>query len=66
MEIIVNGDTRQVKAGVTLSQLVAQMGFGGKRVAAEVNLEIVPRGQHDSRRLQPGDRVEIVVAIGGG
>ena len=41
-------------------------GLAGKRVAVEVNLEIVPRSQHATRVLREGDRVEIVHAIGGG
>ncbi len=66
MEIVVNGKVREVEAGMALSQLVAEVGLAGKRVAVEVNLEIVPRSQHDECRLQPGDRIEVVAAIGGG
>ena len=41
-------------------------GLAEKRVAVEVNLEIVPRSRHATRVLGEGDRVEIVHAIGGG
>lgn len=66
MQISVNGEAKQVKAGTTVSQLVAEMGLGDKRVAVEVNEMIVPRSEHPVREVQAGDRVEIVTAIGGG
>ena len=66
MEIIVNGEPRQVAETYTVAQLIEEMGLAGRRLAVEVNLEIVPRSSHPSHPLQPGDRVEIVHAIGGG
>lgn len=66
MELIVNGETRQVPEGMTVTQLLEDMALIGKRLAVEINLEIVPRSTHDNHRLQAGDRVEIVHAIGGG
>jgi sulfur carrier protein len=50
----------------SLADLVEQLGLGDKRIAAEVNLEIVPRSQHAALRLNDGDQIEIVHAIGGG
>jgi sulfur carrier protein len=46
--------------------LLLEMGLVGKRVAVEINHEIVPRAQHGDRVLRDGDRIEIVQAIGGG
>ena len=46
--------------------LLARLDLTGRRVAVELNLDIVPRSQHDSTRLAEGDRVEVVHAIGGG
>jgi sulfur carrier protein len=66
MEIIVNGEQRQVPDTYTAAQLVEAMGLSGQRVAMEVNLEIVPRSTYDSHALQPGDRIEVVHAVGGG
>ncbi len=66
MEIIVNGEAREVPDNITPAGLLESMGLAGKRVAMEVNLEIVPRSTFADHRLQPGDRVEIVRAIGGG
>jgi sulfur carrier protein len=53
-------------ADVTLGHLVAALDLAGRRLAIEVNGELVPRSEHAGFRLAPGDRVEIVQAIGGG
>jgi thiazole synthase len=66
MRIFVNGEERAVPAGATLEDLITAMDLAGKRVAVELNLEIVPHGSYGSRVLGPDDRVEIVHAIGGG
>lgn len=66
MEITVNGAQRQVPEHTSAAQLLEIMEFTGKRVAMEVNLEIVPRSEYAQHILNPGDRVEIVQAIGGG
>ncbi|MEJ2435702.1 MAG: sulfur carrier protein ThiS [Pseudolabrys sp.] len=66
IEIYVNGEGRQVREALTAAQLIEELGLSGRRVAMEVNLEIVPRSAYTEHRLRPGDRVEIVHAIGGG
>ena len=66
MKILLNGAEREVDAPVSLAQLLEDAGYGGRRVAVEVNREIVPRSAHASRTLADGDRVEIVHALGGG
>lgn len=66
MEIFVNGESRQLAEGTTVRQLLEEMALADKRLAVEVNLEIVPRSRHVSHILRAGDRVEIVHAIGGG
>ena len=66
MEIFVNGESRQFPEGVSVGQLLEEMALTDKRLAVEVNLEIVPRSRHVSHILRAGDRVEIVHAIGGG
>ena len=66
MEIVVNGRHRTVDDRTTLSTLIDEILPPGRRVAVEVNEQIVPRIRHEAHRLQPGDRVEIVQAIGGG
>jgi sulfur carrier protein len=65
-EITVNGEKRAVPAGQTLAELVSELDLGGRRVAVEVNEEIVPRSRYAEHVLSNGDRVEVVAAIGGG
>lgn len=66
MQIIVNGEQREVAEGTTAEQLVADMQITTKRIAMEVNLEIVPRSTYGEYTFKPGDKVEIVHAVGGG
>lgn len=66
MEIIVNGEPREVPAGRSVAELLEDLGLAGKFVAVEVNLEVVPRARHATHRLAAGDRLEIVTLVGGG
>lgn len=66
MQIIVNGEQRDVTDGLTAEQLVADMEITGKRIAMEVNLEIVPRSRYAEYIFNAGDKIEIVHAVGGG
>jgi len=66
MKIVVNGQERALAAPVTVAALLDELGMVGKRVAVEVNQEIVPRSRHAEFRLNDSDRVEVVFAIGGG
>ena len=66
MNITVNGESRTLQDATSLSQLVELLGLKDKRIAVEVNREIVPRSEHDSFMLSDNDTVEIVNAIGGG
>jgi sulfur carrier protein len=66
MEIQLNGQDRPLDADSTITALLLAEGLAERRVAVEVNGEIIPRGQHATHVLQAGDRVEIVHALGGG
>lgn len=66
MQIQVNGEMLQVQDGITLTGLVEQLELSEKRIAVELNLEIIPRSEHLETVLKESDRVEIVHAIGGG
>ena len=66
MEILLNGGPRQVDADLSVLQLLQLEGLAGRRVAVEVNGEIVPRSRHGELCLTDGDRIEIVHALGGG
>ena len=65
MRIQVNGDTREVAAGTILA-LVGELGLDPRKVAVERNLEIVPRSLHGETQLAEGDRIELVIFVGGG
>lgn len=66
MMIYVNGDTRDCAENSRVADLIAELGLNGKKIAVELNKEILPFQQYDSQVLQAGDRLEIVHAIGGG
>ena len=63
---IINGERRQVAAGATVAELLADLGLQGKKIAVEKNGDIVPKSQHSSETVAPGDSLEIVAAVGGG
>ncbi|MCK4743398.1 MAG: sulfur carrier protein ThiS [Sulfuriflexus sp.] len=66
MNIILNGEQREIPDASTAAGLVELLELGERRIAMEVNLEIVPRSDYANHTLQEGDRVELVHAIGGG
>ncbi|APZ41917.1 sulfur carrier protein ThiS [Acidihalobacter ferrooxydans] len=66
MQVTLNGQLRDIPEAITARQLVALLELEGRRLAMEVNQEIVPRSRFDDFLLSPGDRIEIVHAIGGG
>jgi len=66
IKIFLNGSEYEYPSDTTLTSLLNQAGYGHRKVAVEINREIVPRSQHETRLIQPGDRIEIVHAIGGG
>jgi sulfur carrier protein len=66
MSITLNGSPLDCNPHTTVAQLLDEAGYAGRRVAVEVNREIVPRSQHATRTLADGDQIEIVHAIGGG
>jgi len=66
MKIIVNGKAKDLGAAMTVASLLEHMELADKRVAVEINLEVIPRSRYRQYQLQDNDRVEIVRAIGGG
>ncbi|AVX92374.1 sulfur carrier protein ThiS [Pseudomonas koreensis] len=66
MRIQLNGESLELPDGETVAALIARMDLTGRRVAVELNLDIVPRSQHADTVLNDGDHVEVVHAIGGG
>ncbi len=66
MNVILNGETHAIPANSTVAQLIEDLNLANKRIAIELNREILPRGKFDNHILNSGDKVEIVRAIGGG
>jgi thiamine biosynthesis protein ThiS len=66
ISIAVNGDARDVAAGVTVAQMLDALGIHGGRVAIERNLQILPRDAWSETQVVAGDRYEIVQFVGGG
>jgi sulfur carrier protein len=66
MNITLNGNVREVPDDLSASELLAVLGLADRRLALEINREIVPRSRFESHAIHPGDTVEIVHAIGGG
>ena len=66
MQIILNGEVREVKPGTTLAELVETLGADPRGIAIERNLEIVPKTEHGKTYLNDGDRLEVVQFVGGG
>ncbi|MEC7814982.1 MAG: sulfur carrier protein ThiS [Pseudomonadota bacterium] len=66
MQVQVNGEAMELPEGATIAALIERLALAGKRLAVEVNEDIVPRSEHPGFALSDGDRVEVVHAIGGG
>jgi len=66
MEIVVNGDRREIVSGSTVASLLRELSLPSTRVAVERNREIVRKTEYDATALASGDRIEIVTFVGGG
>jgi sulfur carrier protein len=64
--VSINGATRQLPDPTSVAALLEEMGLTGKRIALERNGEIVPRSLFAAQQLADGDKLEVVVAVGGG
>lgn len=66
MQIHLNGEPYELPDDQSVADLLERLELSGRRLAVELNLDIVPRSEHGTTRLKAGDRVEVVHAIGGG
>ena len=66
MHVQVNGESRHVREEINVTGLLRDLQLNVERVAVEINLEILDRGDFDARTLHEGDRIEILSFIGGG
>ena len=66
MTIILNGENKQIDNNTNIEQLLQNLDLANKRLAVEINQQIIPRSNFTSHTLNERDKVEIVQAIGGG
>lgn len=66
IQVTVNGAAQRFEQPLPVSALIEKMALAGKKIAVEKNGEIVPRSLHPATMVENGDRLEIVVAVGGG
>ena len=66
MRVVINGERREIPEGLTVAALIEHLGMGGKRVAIERNLDILPRALWRETAVEANDSFEIVHFVGGG
>ncbi len=66
IRVVLNGAPRDFPAPLTFDQLLDELALAGRRLAVERNGEIVPRSRFGEARVADGDRIEVVIAVGGG
>ncbi len=66
MQVKINGESRDLPAGCTVLQMLSRLELTQRRVAVEINRELVTRSLHETRKIDPGDEIEIVTLVGGG
>ncbi|EJC61898.1 sulfur carrier protein ThiS [Alcaligenes ammonioxydans] len=66
MNITLNGQSKTLANSDTIGSLIRELGYENKRIAVELNGDIVPKSQHANTPIKDGDTIEIVVAVGGG
>jgi len=66
MQVTLNGELRDVREALSVAELIAELSLNGRRLAVELNQEVLPRDEYGARALASGDVIEIVHFIGGG
>ena len=66
MKLLINGENKDFEEGVSLEELIRQLGVRKETVVAEVNREIIQAEQRATRKLSDGDQVELIQFVGGG
>jgi thiamine biosynthesis protein ThiS len=66
MFVTVNGESTEMRDGGCVADLLAQLQIRLEAVAVELNLDIIPKAEYNTRVLKPGDRIEVVQFVGGG
>ena len=66
MEFALNGEARSLEGPLSVRSLLERFGLAGRRVAVAINAQVVPASRFDHVEVRPGDRVEVIQAVGGG
>lgn len=66
MKILLNGEQKDCEQGCSIAHLLALLELQGKRLAVEVNQEVIPKAEHEAFILSEDDKIEIIQAVGGG
>ena len=66
MRVMIKGEAQTLRDGVTIAHLITELGLNQRRIAVEINREIIARDAYAARALAPDDEVEIVHFVGGG
>ena len=66
MKVFINGETREIPGGLNLDELVRHLSLPERRMAIEVNKQVVRRKDWESIAVADEDRIEIVHFVGGG
>jgi sulfur carrier protein len=66
ISVSINGTLQTFEHPLSITELVTELNLTGKRIAIECNNEIIPRSLFNQRLLADGDKLEVVVAVGGG
>ena len=66
MNIIINGEKKEISANTTVSALLSELKIDPRKIALERNLQLIPRTTFDNASLNDGDEIEIINFVGGG
>jgi sulfur carrier protein len=66
MEVTINGERRELPAGISVSELLERLSVDASRVVVELNRDVLPRERYDATPVAEGDFLELVEIVGGG
>ena len=66
MKVTVNGKDILMEVEKNVEQYLKECGYQMKRIAVELNGEILPKYQYSETMLKDGDSMEVVTFVGGG
>lgn len=65
-KIIINGEAKDIAGSIQLPELLAELNLNAQYFAVAVNDKVVPRSEHANTKINDGDRIEVIHAVGGG